>query len=250
MQAAYNMFFMRHEQKYLLKNGEDTALWELIEPYFTADGYGQSTVCNLYYDTDNYDLIRASIEHPVYKEKLRLRSYNIPGGDTNVFLEIKKKYKGVVYKRRVFLPLEEAIKCLEQRHIEPIEGQEQICAEINYFLQHYQLSPAVFLAYDRDAFYATDNPDLRITFDRNLRSRNDQLSLAEGDAGNTFFENDEVLMEIKTTGAYPFWLIHALEECSIRPVSFSKYGNIYKQYLLPDFIKKLSANKEGEINYV
>lgn len=250
MQTAYNMFFMRREQKYLLKSEEVTALWELIRAYFTEDGYGQSTVCNLYYDTDNYDLIRASIEHPVYKEKLRLRSYNTPDGNSNVFLEIKKKYKGVVYKRRVFLPLEEAIQSLEQKHIEPIEGQEQVCAEINYFLQHYQVSPAVFLAYDREAFYATDNPELRITFDRNLRSRNDHLSLVDGDAGNTFFQDDEVLMEIKTTGAYPFWLIHALEECSIRPVSFSKYGNIYKQYLLPNFIKKLSANEEEESNYV
>lgn len=241
---------MRHEQKYLLKSGEDTALWELIEPYFIADGYGHSTICNLYYDTDNYDLIRASIEHPVYKEKLRLRSYNIPGGDTTVFLEIKKKYKGVVYKRRISLPLDQALQNLEQGQIEPIEGQEQICAEINYFLQHYQVSPAVFLAYDRDAFYAADDPNLRITFDRNLRSRDKHLSLIDGDGGDTFFQEDEVLMEIKTTGAYPFWLVHALEECSIHPASFSKYGNIYKQYLLPDFIKKLSTNKEEEINYV
>lgn len=250
MQPAYNMFFMRHEQKYLLQQGEDTALWELIEPYFTADGYGQSTICNLYYDTDNYDLIRASIEHPVYKEKLRLRSYNVPGQDTNVFLEIKKKYKGIVYKRRVFLPLEEAEKNLASRHIEPMEGQEQICAEVNYFLQHYEVSPAVFLAYDRDAFYATDNPDLRITFDRNLRSRREQLSLSEGDYGDPFFQNGEVLMEIKATGAYPLWLLRALEKCSIHPMSFSKYGNIYRKYIFPDFIKKLTTYDGEELTHV
>ena len=51
-----------------------------------------------------YRLIRASLEKPAYKEKLRLRSYGVtePGGE--VFLELKKKYKGIVYKRRITLP--------------------------------------------------------------------------------------------------------------------------------------------------
>lgn len=237
----YTLFFERYEQKYILTREQYSALLSRSEKHIKADEYGRSTICNLYYDTPSYDLIRASIERPVYKEKLRLRSYGIPDGNTIVFLEIKKKYQGIVYKRRLQLILAEAAKALEQGYVEPMEGQEQTCAEMNYFFQRYELQPAVFLAYDREAFFETGHPELRMTFDTNLRSRREALSLSDGAGGESFFQNGEVLLEIKTIGAYPFWLIHALEECGIYPMSFSKYGSVYKQLLLPDFLRKLSA---------
>ncbi len=237
----YNIFLKRYEQKYILTQEQYSALWRQAKNHMEADGYGHSTVCNLYYDTVNYDLIRSSIEHPVYKEKLRLRSYGVPDAETAVFLEIKKKYQGMVYKRRISLALGEAVKALDQGYIEPVVGQEQICAEMNCFFRRYELHPVVFLAYDREAFYEGDNSELRMTFDTNLRSRKGNLSLSQGAGGDPFFQNGEILLEIKTTGAYPFWLIHALEECGIYPASFSKYGGIYKRFLLPDFLEKLSV---------
>lgn len=238
MGQQYNMIFRRSERKYLLTEEQYHRLWELVSPYMEEDEYGHSTICNIYYDTADYELIRSSIEKPVYKEKLRLRSYGIPANDTTVFIEIKKKCDGIVYKRRIGLPLQEAEKSLEQSFIEPVAGQEQISSEINYFLQRTALVPAVFLAYDRDAFRGVDDAELRMTFDFNIRSRQEHLSLSDGAEGNCFFQNGEVMLEIKTIGSYPLWLVHAMEECQIYPVSFSKYGNIYKHFILPDFLKE------------
>lgn len=236
----HNMIFRRNEKKYLLTEQQYQELRELVSPYLEEDEYGHSTICTIYYDTADYELIRASIEKPIYKEKLRLRSYGVPTEDTIVFIEIKKKYNGIVYKRRIGLPFVEAVQSLEQGYIEPVPGQEQISSEINYFFQRYSnlLKPAVFLAYDRDAFRGIDDKDLRMTFDFDIRSRQDRLSLAAGDDGSNFFQNGEVMLEIKTIGAYPFWLIHALEQCGIYPASFSKYGNIYQRYILPDFLRE------------
>lgn len=248
MTQQYNMIFKRNEQKYLLTEEQYHALWELISPYLEEDEYSQSTICNLYYDTVDYELIRTSMEKPIYKEKLRLRSYGVPTEETTVFVEIKKKYDGIVYKRRIGLPLIEAMRGLEQGYIEPVPGQEQISAEINYFLQRYSnaLVPAVFLAYDRTALRGIDDGELRVTFDFNIRSRQEHLSLSDGAEGEQFFQNGEVMLEIKTIGAYPFWLVRALEECQIYPVSFSKYGNIYRSQIFPHFIKEqgiLSGNE-------
>ena len=114
MAQQYNMIFRRNEQKYLLTEEQYHNLWELISPYLEEDEYGQSTICNLYYDTVDYELIRTSMEKPVYKEKLRLRSYGVPTEETTVFIEIKKKYDGIVYKRRIGLPLMDAMQGLEQ----------------------------------------------------------------------------------------------------------------------------------------
>lgn len=236
----YNMIFKRSERKYLLTEEQYHGLWALVSGYLVEDEYGHSTICNIYYDTTDYELIRASIEKPVYKEKLRLRSYGVPMDDSTVFIEIKKKYNGIVYKRRIGLPLSEAVRSLERGFVEPAPGQEQITSEINYFMQRYHnpLIPALYLAYDRDAFRGVEDTELRLTFDCDIRSRQDHLSLLEGTEGEKFFEQGEVLLEIKTIGAYPLWLVHAMEELQIYPASFSKYGNIYKRVILPDFLER------------
>lgn len=234
----YHMVFRRREQKYLLTVEQYHRLWEKIAPHLVRDEYAHSVICNLYYDTEDYELIRSSIEKPAYKEKLRLRSYGVPEEDTIVFIEMKKKYQGIVYKRRAGLTLADASAGLEQGYIVPIMGQEQVLSEINYFLQRYPLRPSVFLAYDRDAFHEEGNPELRVTFDAAIRSRRECLDLKAGTEGEEFFQNGEVMMEIKTASAYPFWLIRAIEECRIYPTSFSKYGSIYQQCLLPEFLEE------------
>ncbi len=243
MAQQYNMIFRRNEKKFLLTEKQYHELWEMVSPHLEEEEYGHSTICNLYYDTADYELIRESIERPVYKEKLRLRSYGEPDDDSVVFIEIKKKYKGTVYKRRMGLPLLEAVQGLELGHVPLVPGQEQIASEINYFLQHRQgpLVPSVFLAYDRDAFRDLEDAELRLTFDFDIRSRLDHLSLTDGAWGEGYFQNGEVMLEIKTIGAYPLWLVHAMEECQIYPASFSKYGNVYKRNILPDFLGRLGV---------
>ena len=191
------------------------------------DEYGEHTICNIYFDTPDYDLIRKSIEHPIYKEKLRLRSYGVPKGpDSKVFVEIKKKYDGVVYKRRIQLPLNVAEDYL-YKGIHP-QKDSQILREIDWFLKTNPVVPAVFLAYDRRAFAGVEDRELRLTLDKNIRCRRTQMHLAEGSDGEKILDDDLTLMEIKIPGVMPLWMANILSLLEIRPVSISKYGTFYK----------------------
>lgn len=232
-----NNIFERVEKKYMLTGKQHSLLLEAIENYMSPDDYGQHTIGNVYYDTNTYDLIRYSIEKPPYKEKLRLRSYGIPNADSKVFLEIKKKYKGVVYKRRISLTLAEAEVYLNEG-IRPSQ-ESQILNEIDYFISYYKPQPKLYLAYDRVAYFGKIEPDIRITFDHNIRSREYDLSLEKGDQGVLLLDEDKYLMEIKVPKAMPIWLADTLSKLGIYPSSFSKYGNIYKQIILPSRRKEL-----------
>ncbi|MGN1003977.1 MAG: polyphosphate polymerase domain-containing protein [Oscillospiraceae bacterium] len=231
--------FQRFEKKYLLTSAQYTALLDGMKPYLQPDEYGRYTICNLYYDTDNYQLIRTSLEKPVYKEKLRLRSYGVPGDGDNVFVELKKKFHGVVYKRRVVMEVSEAMAYLSGTARPSQEGQ--ICHEIDWFLASYHPTPKVFIAYDREALAGREDPELRVTFDTNLRWRGSELDLRRGDGGERFLPEDQILMEIKIPGAAPVWLGRLLSETGIFPTSFSKYGTCYRQNLVgqhPEQMKK------------
>ena len=228
--GEYGTVFKRYEKKYRLSMNQYILFRQHLEDYMEEDQYGLSTICNIYYDTQNYELIRRSIESPAYKEKLRLRSYGAPKAGEPVFLELKKKYRGIVYKRRIVLPLQEACQGIAAGKFQGRD--DQITREINYFLQRNPVMPKVFLAYDRIALRGILQPDLRITFDFRIRARDDRLELTQGDEGEKVIGEDEVIMEIKVKDAYPLWLVHALGEEKIRPTSFSKYGTFFKEKLL------------------
>ena len=230
-----NQIFERIEKKFLITEDQFLELQKKMSPYVKADKYGEHTICNLYFDTDDYELIYSSIEKPVYKEKLRLRSYGIPDQNSKVFLELKKKYNGIVYKRRVEMTLSEAINYLNNG-IRP-NCNEQILNEIDYFKKFYQPVPKVFIAYDRLAFAGTTDPDFRVTFDKNIRSRFQDLCLNHEANGEPLLDNNDYLMEIKIPGALPLWLARILSELEIYPVSFSKYGRIY-QKRMETFLKE------------
>lgn len=226
------MTFQRLEKKYLLTSAQYLALMEQLSHHIQLDAFGESTICNIYFDTSNYELITHSLQKPAYKEKLRLRSYGIPTQDSIVYLEIKKKCKGVVNKRRVPMSLKEARAYLLDSV--PPAQDSQILSEIDYFLQFYQPVPKVYLAYDRTPFVCIEDPAIRITFDRNIRRRHDQLFLENGDHGECIFSHNQVLMEIKVPDAYPLWLTRMLSNLEMYPVSFSKYGKVFME----DIIKK------------
>lgn len=219
--------FKRYEKKYFLTKEQETVFLERIKGKMELDRYGESTICNIYFDTPDFDLIRRSIEKPIYKEKLRLRSYNVPKGpDSKVYVEIKKKYDGVVYKRREELTLAEAEDYL-YRGIHP-DKDTQILREIDWFLKMNPVEPAVYLAYDRRAFAGVEDPEFRLTLDRNIRCRRKQMFLADGTVGEPVISEDMVLMEIKIPGVMPHWMSKLLSELGIFPVSFSKYGAFYQ----------------------
>lgn len=228
--------FNRYEKKYRLTRAEYEEIIELISDHMEADKYSRGrdfySICNIYYDTEDDLLIRRSIEKPVYKEKLRLRSYGIKGEDDEVFVEIKKKFKGVVNKRRTAMTLKEAKDYLD-RDITP-EGEginRQVLREIDYFKNIYRIRPKVFLAYDRRAYFDREDKNFRITFDTNIRARREEPDLKNGDYGRLITEPEFWLMEVKMSGAMPLWFTQILSRLKIYPVSFSKYGTEYTQYI-------------------
>ncbi|SFR91920.1 polyphosphate polymerase domain-containing protein [Anaeromicropila populeti] len=227
-----NAVFQRVEKKYLLTEQKYKDFCDRISPYMEIDQYGKHTICNIYYDTDTYWLIRNSIEKPKYKEKIRLRSYGVPNESSKVFLEIKKKSKGIVYKRRIQLTLKEAENYLE-RGIKPGEDS-QIFREIDYFVKFYHPEKKLYLAYDRIAMFGKEDPEIRLTVDQNIRSRQYDLSLSKGDYGDKLMEENAYLLEIKVANAFPMWLATILSELEIYPSSFSKYGNIYKKSIIKE----------------
>ncbi|SFG97610.1 VTC domain-containing protein [Desulfotomaculum arcticum] len=236
--AQYQKVFKRYEKKYLMDEQQYQALKKFLQGRMTVNQFGSNTICNIYFDTPDYRLIRASIEKPVYKEKLRLRSYGVPKKEDTVFVELKKKYKGIVYKRRVPMTLQETEQYLLRGKQPNKSGQ--ILKEIGWFLDFYQpIIPKVYIAYDRIAMCSSENTELRITFDTNIRWRESILDLARGVWGNTLLEEGQHLMEIKILGSMPIWLSKGLTEIGIFPASYSKYGNCYKNYLI------YSAEKRG-----
>lgn len=218
--------FMRYELKYLVTSEQRQAITDLAENYMRPDEFGKSTICSVYYDTPDMRLIRRSIEKPIYKEKLRMRSYGIPDAGDKVFVELKKKYKEVVYKRRVSMTEEQAEKYLSGKTEVP--KHSQITSELDYFLTFYQnIMPSVFISCERSAFFGKDDSNLRITFDSDILWRDYDLSLLSGIYGKPLLGAGQSLMEIKISGAMPLWLSHKLSELGIYKVNFSKYGNAY-----------------------
>ena len=168
--------FQRYELKYLLSESQKNMLMEYFPHYMHPDPYGLTPIRNLYYDSDHYRLIRHSLEKPVYKEKLGIRRYGDITPDSQVFVELKRKYKKVVYKRRLSLTEREATAWLSG--IIPPPDQSQIACEISYVLRYYEsLHPVAFLSYDRCAYYGKDDLNFRITFDENVLCRQTDLSL-------------------------------------------------------------------------
>ncbi len=221
--------FKRYEKKYLLAPAQYDAVREGMEQYMAPDKYSHYTICNVYYDTDDFSLIRTSLEKPVYKEKLRVRSYGAASDDSKAFVELKKKYEGVVYKRRAVMSAADAVAYLDGR--EP-GGDTQIFREIDWFMHTYRPAPKAFIAYDREAYAGRENPDLRITFDTRLRGRTERVDLRCGDDGEPILPDNQILMEIKIPGAAPLWLARLLSENDVFSTSFSKYGAYYKRYIL------------------
>lgn len=230
---SFQTVFKRYELKYMLTYEQKKKVLAAMEPYMKLDKHGRTTIRNLYYDTDTYLLIRRSIEKPTYKEKLRIRSYSKADADSTVFVELKKKYKHVVYKRRISLPAGEALKWLSgEKHT---DIHSQISDEIDYFLDYYgTLHPTVFLSYEREAYYSKDGTDFRVTFDDTILCRRENLSLEAEVYGAEILPEGKVLMEIKCSGGIPLWMTEVLSKEKIYKTSFSKYGTAYKTLIFTE----------------
>ena len=241
---ASGSVFQRYELKYLLTREQQQRLQKVMQPYMKPDNHGAATVRNLYFDTDTYLLIRRSIEKPVFKEKMRIRCYETASAQSTVFVELKRKYKQMVYKRRIAMPLEQAHAWVRGKA--DCAQESQIAGEIAYFLALYRtLQPTVFLSYKRQAFYARDGSQLRVTFDEDILCRQEDLSLSSEAYGTPLLPDGFVLMEIKCAGGIPLWLTAFLSGEGIRKTSFSKYGTAYCTMIFP---KLQNRDKEASFN--
>jgi len=238
--------FNRYEKKFIMDQQTYEIIRQELSAHMTLDAYskrnGFYTISNIYYDTPEDVMILKSLEKPLYKEKLRLRAYGVPRTEDQVFLEIKKKYKGLVNKRRSTLVLDEAYDFIMSRQLPDKKEHQnrQVLKEIAFLMQRYDIQPSIYVAYDRIAMFGEE---LRITFDRNIRTRTTDLKLESGDYGRLLIPEDQWLMEVKAEKTLPLWFVRLLSEQKLYPTSFSKVG---KAYLTRDQEKRLSINK-GEI---
>ena len=215
MTDVENTIFQRFEIKYMLDSRQRAIVEQAFRGRMLPDPHGESSICNIYYDTPDYRLVRDSLEKPVYKEKLRLRSYGRVMPEEKVFLELKKKYRGVVYKRRIELAEDQAVAYMAGRCELPYDCQ--IGREIDYFRLFYRgLEPAVYLCYDRSPWFSAED------------WRQEDMDLSAPIGGEALLLPHQSLFEVKTAGAIPLWLVEALDRSGARKASFSKYGEAYQ----------------------
>ncbi|MDF2941197.1 MAG: hypothetical protein K0S01_55 [Herbinix sp.] len=231
--------FNRQEEKFIISDDVYRSIKPQLEEYMEVDSHSRNgdfyTICNIYYDTPNNEMIRKSIEKPAYKEKLRLRSYGTVGLRDKVFLEIKKKFNGSVNKRRTSIILEDAYRYIETKQKPEARYlmNEQVLDEIDYMLHRYpSLQPALFLSYDRNAMFGIEDKNFRITFDNNIRTRRYDLSLDKGNYGDLLLPTGLWIMEAKLNNTAPLWFAELLSRYKIYPATFSKYGEEYRKTVL------------------
>lgn len=240
--------FKRYEIKYFVTPEQFEAVKAELDKRMVPDDFcknsGSYMIYNLYFDTDNDEIIRHSLDKPYFKEKLRLRSYTMPTcGEDLVFLELKKKIGGVVAKRRAIMTFSQATKFLEDGTVPELKTYEdrQVLSEISAFLSRHQVGPKVFISYERVAYFDKSDPEFRVSFDAKILTRRSNVSLTGGDYGTELLDSEDLLMEVKCGGNIPLWLCRMLSELKIYKTNFSKYGAEYKKQFERSFKDKKFA---------
>ena len=217
----------RYEMKYILTKQQMLYLKDALKDHMEVDQYGKTSIASIYFDTPDDRLIRTSLEKPEYKEKIRLRSYGLAKPEQNVFLELKRKSEGIVYKRRIQMSEQNVISFLNNEDEEISDNQ--ISKEIVYFKNYYHhLLPKILIIYDRVAYF-DKNSDLRVTIDENPRYRLKDLNLHTSMEGESLLNDGGAILEIKAQDSIPLWLTAILSQGKIYQGSFSKVGEAYKK---------------------
>lgn len=229
--------FDRIEKKYLITKEDKKKLLKTIKKYMQKDNYYKSEIYNVYFDTDNYDLIIQSIDQPIFKHKLRARGYK---GYDRVFLEIKTKIRGRDLnpgcKRRVMITHDDYAELINgKKTVQELAAKSQefatdlqIAKEVDYLIAHHNLKPKIMTIYNRESYKGDDS--LRITFDENLKYDHQILSLNQAKHGKMYFKDKrDIIMEIKAHGVLPLWLVRILSENKLYPQQFSKVGKSYEK---------------------
>ena len=215
----------RYELKFVLTAAQTRLVRRGLVGHMVPDQYGKTSIASLYYDTPDRRLIRQSLEKPEFKEKLRLRTYGRATEESPVFLELKRKAGGIVYKRRIQATLPRVRDFWAGKTM--LTGDGQIGRELVSFKNQFaRLEPSCVIIYDRTA-YVEPEGDLRLTIDENPRYRTDRLELTGEMDGISLLEEGGSVLEVKIQQAMPLWLAGLLSAGGIYKTSYSKYGAAY-----------------------
>ena len=220
-------YFKRFEKKYLVDYQQLKKFKEIISKHTEVDNFGVQLIQNIYFDNDDWGIVRNSIEKPLFKEKFRLRFYGVESDGACVFVESKKKFEGIVYKRRVSLKLDSILKLGIKAAL--LEEGSQIAKELQYFVEREKTYEKMFLSYKRKAYKGIKDESLRITFDFDIKYRLENFNFSKPEGGTLLLGKDLTLIEIKNNKNFPLWLVRALSENNIFATSFSKYGRCFME---------------------
>lgn len=208
----------------------------LLLEYMELDPYclngNEYRIYSIYYDTVNHDVIRQNSSKPVYKEKMRLRSYyDRKDPEDKIWMEIKKKSEKVGNKRRIKLKIKEVEPFVNEGVLPQTKDylSAQVAKELQYYFKMNKVAPALYVQYDRLALFGKEDKSFRMTFDRNVRTRRSNFQFGESDIDEPLLPDNTYIMEIKILGAMPLWLTALLSEHQLFSHGFSKYGVKYKQ---------------------
>lgn len=228
--------FQRYELKYLIDKTQFQKLLPLLKEQMNFDKFCKGdknyNIYNIYFDNSKNEIIQKSLSKPFYKEKLRLRSYEVPTESTTVFLELKKKIGNSVIKRRAVMKYNQALDFLKNKDTSMFKGLDKIVLEeIKKHIDRYNVKPKVNIQYERIAFFDKTDEDIRVSFDNNIFTSRELLNMEKLEKESNLLDENKFIMEIKCKGAIPIWLCKILSNLKIYKTSFSKYGNEYKKFI-------------------
>ena len=243
--ASMTYVFARNEKKFLITKEQKNSLLALLGDSIRPDEWGRSTVLSLYCDTPSHMMIRNSLEHPVYKEKIRIRTYGLAKEDGSVFLELKQKVDGVTYKRRTTMNLRRALAFVSGYGDPETQIEREIAATVNRYARNGGLRPSMLISCEREAFFAKDDPGIRLTFDEGIRWSDTDMTLTQAAvAEHRIMDADLVLLEVKCGAAMPLWLVRVMSSLGLRQTGFSKYGMAWKQLMVASGLSTASDGLE------
>ena len=239
MVREFETSFKRIETKYIVAAEELSALLADLKEYLAEDDFPRSTITNIYFDNQDFQVIRDSIDRKNGREKVRMRTYVAhPTANSRVFLELKKKDKeGVGHKYRIASDLQSVLQFMENdRTTNATVDDKELIDELTSLKKRYTaLSPKMYIYYERYSLKEKHSLEgypqtkVRVTIDQNLIYRDYDVTMLEDRYGRDLVGEGKVIMEIKAPGEQPVWLQEIIKKYELEPTSFSKYGTAYRK---------------------
>lgn len=222
--------FRRKESKYIVDKAVFAQLETELKTYMVADEYANSTITNIYFDNEQFEMIQDAIDKKYGREKVRMRVYDAqPSKNSQAFLEIKKKENKIGFKYRLTSTPLAVMEYVEKGLADQTMADEKVMSELATLKKRYgSIKPKMYIYYDRVSFKGKEDQKVRVTVDQNLLYRADHIDVERGRFGKALLDPDKVILEIKVAEEQPTWLVDLLEKYQIQKQSFSKYGNAYR----------------------